>query len=166
MDAPLVMGQVIGPYGVKGWVRVRSYTELAGELLDYSPWYLRESGTWRTTEVLEAKPHGKGLVVHFPGCQDRDQAERLTGIDIGLYRSQLPATGKEEYYWCDLLGLRVVTLDGISLGIVDHLIETGSNDVLVLRGERERLVPFIMGQVIAGVDLDAGEIRVDWDPDF
>ena len=160
------MGRVTGPYGVKGWVRVVSYTDPPEELLDYSPWYLLRSGAWHATPVQEARPHGKGLVVHFPDCRDRDRAQELAGVDIGIYRSQLPETGEDEYYWCDLIGLRVVTLNNTPLGIVDHLIETGSNDVLVVRGERERLVPFVPGQVIAAVDLDAGEIRVDWDPDF
>ena len=160
------MGRVTGPYGVNGWVRVISYTEPPEELLGYSPWYLQRSGDWQATRVQEARTHGKGLVVRFPDCRDRDHAQEMAGSDIGIYRSQLPETGEDQYYWCDLLGLQVITLDDTPLGVVDHLIETGSNDVLVVRGDRERLVPFIPGQVVDAVDLVAGEIRVDWDPDF
>jgi len=117
-------------------------------------------------EVLQGRPHGKGLVVQLAGCDDRDAAALLTGSDIGIYREQLPAAADDEYYWSDLLGMQVTTTGGAVLGVVDHLIETGANDVLVIRREREHLVPFITGQVIKSVDLEAREIRVDWDPDF
>ncbi len=90
----------------------------------------------------------------------------MIGCEIGIPRDELPATQPDEYYWHDLQGLTVVTLAGERLGTVDHLIETGANDVLVVEGDRERLIPFVMGQVIVGVDLDKGEIRVDWDKDF
>jgi 16S rRNA processing protein RimM len=164
--SPLVMARVAAPYGVKGWVHVTTYTELPGNLLDYAPWYLYRQGQWQAVEVHSGRPHGKGLVVRLAGCDDRDAAALLTGSDIGIYREQLPPASGDEYYWNDLLGLRVSTIKGEVLGVVDHLIETGANDVLVIRGEHEYLVPFISGQVIESVDLDSREIRVDWDPDF
>ena len=97
---------------------------------------------------------------------DRDAAAALKGTQIGVHREQLPGPGEGEYYWHDLVGLRVQTTQGMELGTVDHLIETGANDVLVVRGERERLIPFIRGQVVLSIDLAAGEMRVDWDPEF
>ena len=162
-DKPIIVGRITGPYGVKGWLRVVSYTERPDRLIDYAPWYLKHGNAWLPTEVAEVKHHTRGLLVRLPGSEDRDKAAELSGLDIGIYRSQLPAG---EYYWDDLIGLSVVTLDGLPFGTVDHLIGTGANDVLVVRGERERLIPFIQGSVIAHVDLDGGVIRVDWDPDF
>jgi 16S rRNA processing protein RimM len=160
------MGHITGAYGVKGWVRVRSYTSNPADLLDYQPWYLNIDGTWQQCEVLEGRLHGKGLVVRLPECADRDAAQALAGTEIGIYRRQLPQTEHNEYYWNDLVGMQVVTLDGDVLGTVDYLLETGANDVLVVAGERERLIPFIRGQVVASVDLDAGIIRVDWDAEY
>lgn len=165
-DAPLVMGRIAAPYGVKGWVRVATFTEAAENLLAYAPWHLKLNGRWQAVELLDGREHGKGLVVQLAGCDDRDAAAALSGTDIGVFRSQLPAPEPDEFYWSDLVGLQVVTTADTLLGVVDHLIETGANDVLVIRGEREHLVPFIRDQVIKSVDLQAGVIRVDWDPDF
>lgn len=116
--------------------------------------------------MIEGRQHGKGVIALLADCSDRDQARALTGCEIGISRDALPAAQPGEYYWHDLQGLKVVTLAGEALGSVDHLIETGANDVLVVKGDRERLIPFVMGQVIVQVDLEQGEIRVDWDREF
>jgi len=145
---------------------VNAYTAMADNLLDYSPWYLNLQGGWQATEPVAGRPHGKGLVVQLKECHDRDAAAALTGTDIGVYRSQLPPAGADEYYWSDLIGLQVVTREGQVLGVVDHLFETGANDVMVVKGEQEYLVPYIKEQVIESVDLESRIIRVDWDPDF
>jgi 16S rRNA processing protein RimM len=165
-DEPLVMGRIAAPFGVRGWVRVVTFTETPENLLAYSPWHLKREGGWHSVKLVDGREHGKGLVVQLAGCDDRDAAAALSGTEIGVYRSQLPAPDSDEYYWSDLVGLQVFTTQTKLLGVVDHLIETGANDVLVIRGEREYLVPFIRGQVIKSVDLDTGVIRVDWDPDF
>ncbi len=168
----LTVGKVGAPYGVRGWVKVYSYTEPAGNLLGYDPWYLliTDSSTglteWRPADVVEAKEHGKGLVVKFEQCNDRDAAALLNGQEIAIRREQLPQTKVGEYYWIDLEGLEVKTVEGVSLGIVDHLLETGANDVLVVKGERERLIPYVRDHIVKEVDLKAGLIRVDWDPDY
>jgi len=133
----------------------------------YRTWYLQQrDGGWQAFSLLEGRQQGKGVVAHLQDCEDRDQAQALMGREIGIRRDQLPATAPGEYYWSDLEGLKVITLEGDALGSVDHLIETGANDVLVVKGERERLIPFISEQVIVAVDLEAGEIQVDWDKDF
>ncbi|MGB5306099.1 MAG: ribosome maturation factor RimM [Gammaproteobacteria bacterium] len=163
---PLVMGRIAGPFGVKGWLRVTPFTETPDSLLEYSNWYLRRQGAWQPVEIIDGRRHGKGLVIQIAACTDRDAALEMTGTDIGVYREQLPETGTDEYYWNDLLGLRVINGAGAVLGTVDHLIETGANDVLVIKGEQEYLVPYIRPQVIKSVDLEAREIRVDWDPDY
>ena len=165
-DAPLVMGRIAAPYGVKGWVRVVTFTETPANLLAYSPWYLKREGGWQAVALLDGREHGKGLVAQLAGCDDRDKAAALSGSEIGVYRSQLPVPDSDAYYWSDLVGMQVFTTRDVLLGVVDHLIETGANDVLVIRGERECLVPFIRDQVIKSVDIAAGVIRVDWDPDF
>ena len=165
-EEPLVMGRIAAPYGVRGWVRVVTFTEAPDNLLAYTPWHLRRDGRWQEVRVLDGREHGKGLVVQLDGCDDRDAATALNGTDIGVFRSQLPPPDPDEYYWSDLVGLQVFTTEDRLLGIVDHLIETGANDVLVIRGEHEYLVPFVREQVIRSVDLEAGVIRVDWDPDF
>lgn len=160
------MGRIAGPYGVVGWSHVVSYTGAPSDLLELSPWQLKTAGRWETVEVAAGKRHGKGLVVRLVNCEDRDAAALNSGKEIGIARSRLPETGENEYYWSDLTDLQVVTTAGIVLGTVDHLIETGSNDVLVVKGESERLIPFIQGQVIKKVDLEGRIIEVDWDPDF
>lgn len=165
-DSPLVLGRVGSPYGVTGWMHVVEYTAEPGSLLDYSPWYLHRRNRWQPIDLLDGRRHGKGLVARLAGFEDREAAAELTGAEIGIYREQLPLPGEQEYYWSDLAGLQVMATDGRLLGYVDHLIETGANDVLVVRGEREILIPYIKGQVIRTVDLDARVIRVDWDPDY
>ncbi|MGB5832227.1 MAG: ribosome maturation factor RimM, partial [Thiohalocapsa sp.] len=116
--------------------------------------------------LLEGRTHGKGLVVRLEGCEDRDQAAVLTGQTIAVYRGQLPPPRPDEFYWADLEGLSVTTLEGETLGCVSHLFATGANDVLVVEGDRERLLPFLWDDVVKDVDFCGGMIRVDWDPDF
>lgn len=151
---------------MKGWVRVFSYTDPRDNIVHYQPWYLRCDGTWQARRVAEGKRHGKGVIVRLEGCEDRDQAAALMDCEIGVRRDQLPPTAPGEYYWNDLLGLDVVTVQNEPLGKVDHLLETGANDVLVVQGERERLIPFVRGKVVMQVDLEAGVIQVDWDKEF
>lgn len=166
----IVVGKLGAPYGVRGWVKLQSFTEQIDNLLDYDPWYIGLSSGpkrgWEIAAVTEAKTHGKGLVAKFKGCDDRDCAARMTGQEIAIRRDQLPPTEEGEYYWSDLEGLTVLTLDGVSLGVVDHLLETGANDVLVVKGDRERLIPYVTGPIVKSVDLAAGTMQVDWDPDF
>lgn len=147
-------------------MRVFSYTRPRDNIVHYQPWYLNQDGEWQEHELAEGRQHGKGVVARLAGCEDRDAASRFIGAEIGVRRKQLPAAQPGEYYWSDLQGLEVVTLQGESLGTVDHLLETGANDVLVVTGERERLIPFVPGHVVDDVDLERGEIRVDWDRDF
>jgi 16S rRNA processing protein RimM len=165
-DEVLVMGRIASPFGVRGWLRVTAFTALADNLLDFSPWHLKLKGQWQAVEPLAGRHHGKGLVVQLKACHDRDAAAALTGTDIGVYRSQLPPADKDEYYWSDLIGMQVVTRGDQVLGVVDHLLETGANDVIVVKGEHEYLVPYIKEQVVKSVDLESRVIRVDWDPDF
>jgi 16S rRNA processing protein RimM len=116
--------------------------------------------------VKEGRRHGKGIIAKLIGCDDRDRAAALVGQPVAVRRDQLPPPGADELYWADLEGLMVETLDGASLGRVSRLFETGANDVMVVDGDRERLLPFVWDQVIKEVDFGSGVVRVDWDPDF
>ncbi|HEX6929377.1 MAG TPA: ribosome maturation factor RimM [Gammaproteobacteria bacterium] len=165
-DKRVVLGRVSGLFGVRGWVKVFSATDPREGIVGYSPWQLRIKGEWRRFEVEAGKRHGKSVVAKLAGVDDRDAAAALHDAEIAISREQLPKAAAGEIYWADLEGLAVRTGTGQALGNVDHLIETGANDVLVVKGERERLIPFIRGQVVKTVDLKHGVIVVDWDPEF
>ena len=162
----IVVGRVSGLHGVRGWIKVYSHTQPRKNILSYSTWYLKRQGEWQAVELQEGRLHGKAILAHLVDINDRDLAATLVGSDIAIRREQLSDTAEDEYYWADLIGLEVVTETGIELGKVDSLFETGANDVLVILGERERLIPFIPQQVILEVNLSEGRMVVDWDPEF
>lgn len=164
---PVIVGQVAGVFGVKGWIKVRSDTSPYDNILNYSPWYLQLNGNWVAYELLAGQKHSKGLIAQLKGCDDRDQAAELVGREIAISREQLPAASEGEYYWSDLIGLEVRNTRGELLGKVDKLMETGANDVLVVKGERgETLIPYVKNHYILSVDLAAGSIQVDWELDY
>lgn len=162
----VVIGKVNGVFGVRGQLKVFSYTDPRENIYRYDPWLIGSGDGWQTIKVVKGQQHGKGIIVSLEGCEDRDQAQALVGQQIAITRDQLPETEENEFYWSDLVGLAVVTSDGVELGRVDHLFETGSNDVLVVKGERQRLIPYIRDQVVENVDLEQGQMTVDWDPEF
>lgn len=159
------MGRITAPFGVKGWVKVQPNTAAAGNLLAYTSWWVERDGDWRNFAVAEARLQGRTVVAKLAGCEDRDAAAALRGRHVAVPRAALPGTKSGEYYWADLIGLAVVNGAGQALGRIAGLMQTGANDVLVVAGERERLVPFI-AEVIRDVDLAAGVMRVEWDADF
>jgi 16S rRNA processing protein RimM len=165
-EREIPVGRVSGLFGVKGWVKLFSFTEPRQRLLEYEPLLLGQPGSWRTVRLAEGQIHGKALIGRFDGIDNRDQAAGLVGLELAVRRSQLPATGDDEVYWVDLLGLAVVNIRGEDLGRVDQLLETGANDVLVVKGERERLIPFARDSIVKDVDLQAGKILVDWERDY
>jgi 16S rRNA processing protein RimM len=134
-------------------------------ILDYSGYFLNQDGSWRPVKVVEGKKHGKGVILRLDGFDERDKAAALIDCEIAVARDVLPAAGEGVYYWADLEGLRVIHRDGTDLGRVGYLLETGANDVLVTTGKPERLIPFILGEVILDVYLANGEIRVEWELD-
>lgn len=165
----LRMGRVGGAYGIKGWLKIQSFTRPPENLLSYLPWQFCDPTERQppvAVTVLESKVHGKGLIARLPDSHDRDAAERWRGFDIMVPRSCLPAPEAGHYYWADLEGLKVEQLNGQVLGQLDHLLETGSADVMVIVGANpgERwLVPFVPGETVHAVDLDAGIVRIDWE---
>lgn len=162
----VVLGRVSGLFGLQGWVRVYSHTDPREGIARYHPVFLRRQGEWQPFEIEAGRAHGAGVVLKFVGHDDRDRVATLIQSDIAVRRAQLPPLGPGEYYWSDLAGLRVITREGADLGSVDHVFATGANDVLVVKGERERLLPFVKGQVVIEIDLAQRLLRVDWDPDF
>lgn len=168
----VTLGRITSVYGVRGWVRVYSHTDPLDNILTYSPWMLVGQDSCRTLELIQGRRHGKGLIARLQGCESRDQAAPLCGLEVQVPVAALAPLADGEYYWHQLQGLRVDTLGGDCLGQVDHLLATGANDVLVVkatatsRDGRERLIPYLPGQVVETVNVTEGCIRVDWDPDF
>lgn len=167
----IVLGQVSGLFGVKGWLKVYSFTRPPENLLEFDDWLIGRQDDWRPFRVLESRKQGKSLVVRLgdacgQSLPDRDAAAELLDLEIAVSREAMPAPESGVYYWFDLIGLEVVCRDGASLGRVQALLETGANDVLVVQGERERLIPFVVGEIVDTVDLAAGRIVADWDPEF
>jgi 16S rRNA processing protein RimM len=159
------MGRIVAPFGVRGWLKIHPYSATATSLLAYPAWWVGGGDDWQEHAVREARTHGRAVIAQLEGCGDRDAALQFRGRDIAIPRARLPAAQAGEYYWADLIGLSVVNGAGFDFGKITRVFETGANDVLVVQGERERLIPFI-ADVIGEVDLEAGSMRVNWDADF
>jgi 16S rRNA processing protein RimM len=160
------VGVISGVHGIKGWVKIFSFTEPKENILTYTNWLLEKNGQQKPVSINESQIHGKGIIAQFEDVSDRDQAQLYVGNAILVSREQLPKTEKGEYYWADLIGLDVESLEGFNLGKIVNLFQTGANDVVVINGERERALPFIQGDVIKSIDLEAKKMIVDWDKDF
>ncbi len=174
-DELVVIGRLLAPYGLKGWMKVYSFTEPMENLLEYDTCRLQRNGEWTDIEIEASRPHGKGLVLKLRGVDTPEQARLYTNGELVMPAKQMPALPAGEYYWRQLEGLRVVVSNESGeklLGRVDHLLETGANDVLAVvpcegsMDQRERLIPWLPERVVLNVDLDAGVMRVDWDPEF
>jgi len=166
-DKRLLIGKIVGLFGVDGWIKLESYTQPRTQIFKYRPWLVTRSGREIEVDGATGREQGKGMIATLPLATDRDTAAELIGAEIWVRRSALPRAKRGEYYWTDLEGLDVVTTDGVPLGKVSHLFATGANDVLVVRdGERERMIPFVLKQFVLEVDLNTGRVTVDWDPEF
>jgi 16S rRNA processing protein RimM len=160
------MGRIAAPYAIRGWIKIQPFTEYLDSLLDYPVWRLGKQTGWQEYRVLDARVHSNHLIAQLEGVDDRSQAEALQGLEIAVGRDELPEAEEDEYYWDDLIGLDVVNLDGVNLGKVSGLLETGAHDVLKVEdGERQRLIPFTE-PIVVEVDLQAGWIKVDWGVDY
>ncbi len=166
-DRLIELGHVAGVLGLQGWLKIHSYTDPRDNILNYVSWNLVSPDQSSAEYVLEAgRTQGKTLVAKLNSVDDRDQAAVLVGQVITVQRRQLPAVTPGEYYWSDLEGLTVVNTAGAVFGTVKKLIATGANDVLVVQGDEERLIPFVPEQVIKSVELDEGRIIVAWESDY
>jgi 16S rRNA processing protein RimM len=163
----VTIGRISGLFGVKGWLKVQSYTDPRENIMNYNPWLLRLGEEWQTFDVEAVQTHGKSIIAKLRQVVDRDEAAGLLRSEIAIKREQLPALAENEYYWRDLQGLTVLNLAGVVLGKVEYLLETGANDVLVVRqDEREILIPYAPGEIVHAVDLANREMRVDWEADY
>lgn len=163
----MLVGRIHGAFGVRGELKLESFTDPKAAIFRYQPWILRDPrGDERMLDGAHGRETHKGLVATVAGVEDRDVAEALKGCELWVPRAVLPPARPGEYYWVDLEGMRVLNAEGVEFGTVSHLFSTGANDVLVVHGERERMLPFVQPDVIVAVDFDAGTIAVDWDADF
>ena len=163
----VIMGRVVAPYGVLGWLKIHPDTEIFDGLLDYKSWWIGKDNDWRELKVESAKVHNDVLVVKLQGIDDRDAAFACKGKQIAVPRVLLPKLDDDEYYWSDLIGLNVKNLQDVDFGKISDVFATGANDVIVAKNDegQERLMPYIEG-VIIEVDIIAKTMLVDWDADF
>lgn len=168
-DRRVLVGRIVGVHGVRGDLRIESWTEPRERIFGYQPWLLTQAGQEQQIDGALGHPHGKGLLAELPGIDDRDAASKLVGAEIRVPRRVLPDPPNGEYYWVDLEGLTVENLQGVVLGKVAKLLPTGANDVLMVRDQasgKERLLPYVPDRYVKQVDLAAGRMVVDWDPDY
>ncbi|NRB23521.1 ribosome maturation factor RimM [Shewanella sp.] len=170
---PVVLGKLGSSHGIKGWLKITTYTDSVEGIFDYSPWLIKEQGEWREVKVLQWRFQGKAVVASLEGVETRDQAQMLTNCEIAVTPQQIETLPEDEFYWRDLIGCEVVNTKGYNMGKVQEIVETGSNDVLLVKanakdgfGKAERMIPFVTEQFIIEVNLTEKQIIVDWDPDF
>ena len=172
-DDYILLGKISGVHGIKGWVKVFSYTSPRVKITEYSQWYLKDKKgqSWISQKLIEGKEQGKNIIARLDGVNYRDEAEALIGTEIAIHNDQLEVLAENEYFWRDLIGLSVVTVEGEKLGTIDWLFDTGSNDVIIVKDlegveDKEHLLPYIFGDVVKSVDLETSIMVVDWDPEF
>tara|TARA_R100000687_G_scaffold54795_1_gene43577 strand:+ start:27984 stop:28520 length:537 start_codon:yes stop_codon:yes gene_type:complete len=169
----VVLGKFGAVYGINGWLKVVAYTDIPEGIFDYTPWQIKLQGNWLPVQVASWKRHSNGLIAKLDGISDRDIAQRYVNAEIAVTAQTLPSLEDGDYYWKDLMGLAVVNVAGYHLGEVSDMMETGSNDVIVVKanrtdafGKKERLLPFLTDTVVKSVNLAEKRIIVDWDPAF
>jgi len=174
-ESPVIIGEITGVYGVKGWVKVFSHTEPRNNIVKYNPWLLKQGAEWKSVKLINGRAQGKTIVAQLEGIADREQAHAMIGTPIAIESSQLKKLGAKDFYWRDLEGLQVVDTQGEILGKISHLIETGANDVMVVKlppekaqGQKikEMMIPYLVDSVVIDVDLDANQMTVDWDDNY
>jgi 16S rRNA processing protein RimM len=159
------MGQVLAPFGIRGWIKVQPFTATTGALLDYPTWWVGSGDRWTERRLEQGAVHGKVVVAKLDGTADRESAAALRRLEVAVPRSAMPEGERDEFYWTDLVGLPVVNREGVVLGRVESLLDNGAQSVLVVRGEVERLIPFV-DEFVDEVSLAEGKVKVDWAPDW
>jgi len=169
----IILGKVGAVYGIKGWLKIHSFTDETDAILDYFPWSLKLGNKTQTVDITDWRKHNKGLIVKVGNIDDRDEAQALVGSEILISGTSLPELPQGDFYWRDLIGMTVVTTKGYDLGVVSDMMETGANDVLVVKAnlndgfsKKERLIPYLLEQVVESVSIENKQICVDWDPGF
>lgn len=162
MNKKIIIGRFAGAYGIKGWLHLISFADPPENIFQYSNWQTQKHNTWLPIYFETHKTHGNHFIVQLKDCDDRDQAMQLKNLKIAVDRADLPKIKNHEYYWDDLTGLTVVNLSGKTLGVIDHLFETGANDVIVLKDSQQKMIPYIKS-VIQKIDLEKKMVWVDWE---
>ena len=163
----IIIGKIVGVHGIRGWLKILSFTRPRQNIFDYGPWLVKQSEEWQEIQLLEGKPQGKGLVASLEGITDRDEAMALVSSEIAIDRDQLPEPKEGEFYWHDLINMQVINQQNEVLGVVKELLETGANDVLVVEADKQRyLIPYVQDVYIKDVDTEQGVIQVDWQSDY
>lgn len=162
-DQKILVGRISGLFGVQGWVKIFSYTQPRENVINYNPWHIKRANLWKRTEVITGRRQAKTLIVKLQGIDDRRQAADLLGADVAIDQRQLERLSDGDYYWVQLIGLKVMNLRGLRLGVVERLMETGAQDVLVVKGDSSILIPFARESIVREIDLDKGYIVVDWE---
>jgi 16S rRNA processing protein RimM len=159
----IVVGQFGAPHGIKGFIKVQSFTRPEQNLFDYQPWFVKRQGQWQEIPLKTVERHAKRWVVQLENVEDRTKAQSLTGLTISVLREALPEPETGSYYWNDLIGLTVQSKQGQALGKVKDFLETGANDVMIVQKDKEELlIPFVFEHYILEISLERGEIIVDW----
>lgn len=162
---PIVVGCFGKAFGIYGWIKVISFTSPEENILEFKPWLIQRDGLWEEVYIEDSKKHFNSVVVKLPNINSPEEARYLTKCKIGVWRKQLPKLKADEYYWTDLVSLKVINKEGVNLGVVESLIATGANDVLVVKNGRKRLIPYV-SHVILDINLASKVIRVDWEEEF
>ena len=161
----VTLGRVSGAHGIQGWIKVHSETSPRENIVSYGPWLVERGDELRAVAV-KGRLQGKNVIAKLEGVDDRTQAESLIGCRLFIKSQQLPGLEDGEFYWSELIGLEVETLAAEPLGVITGMMETGADDVMVIKGERERLVPFVVGEIVKRVDLENRRLVVDWSPEY
>ena len=173
LDKEITLGKIGAVYGIKGWLKIHSFTGDQEAILDYFPWSLKLGNKTQSVKITDWRRHSSSLIVKIADVDDRDIAQAYVGSEIIVNEKSLPELPEGEFYLRDLIGMAVVTTKGYTLGSVSDVMETGANDVLVVKanrndgfGKKERLIPYLMDQVVKSVSAENKQICVDWDPGF
>lgn len=163
----VIMGRFGSPHGVKGYIRIQSFTQPIENILSYESWLVKKNNQWVPVHFDHAEMHHKGIVAKIKGYADRESVKALTNCEIAVERHQMPDLTEGEYYWADLAGLEVYNCEQQHLGIVEYVVATGANDVLVVKNkDKTHLIPYLIDHYILKVDIENKKITVNWDPEF
>jgi 16S rRNA processing protein RimM len=165
-EQKIIIGRFGSPFGVKGWIKVQSFTEPEENLLTYAHWYSPERDSWSLIKHDDHAKHGKGWIVHLVGYDSPEAVRFLASTDIAIARSDFPPLAEDEFYISDIVGFSAINVEGVTLGEVMGFIDSGAHELLVIRGEKEYLIPLIKGRFLKAVDKTKEQITVDWDADF
>jgi len=164
-DRVVILGKIVGTFGIKGWVKVKSFTDPVDNILDYPVWLLESAGQWTELALEDGRVTDKGVIAKFEGWESPEEARLRVGCELGVWRSQMPPPAEGEYYWADLEGIEAIGAQGERLGTVDHFRSTPGGTVMIVKGEREHWIPFAKERIVK-VELAAGRIVLDWSVDW